>query len=571
MKMTFIGFTLAIFLFIGGAQAQPSPPSSDTDSAAAAGADSTEPSELPPNIPPDSALAQIVKLTQSGVDESVITSYVNNSGSPFNLTPDEIIYLKDLGLPSDVITAMIQRDQQLRQTGVAADAQPTQTISNSETETPPTTEPTEVTDNYFYDTLTPYGSWVNVDGYGLCWRPTVVVYNSTWQPYCDHGHWVYTDSGWYWISDYSWGSCTFHYGRWFHDPHRGWCWWPDTTWGPSWVSWRYSQDYCGWAPLPPHTIYRQGAGIVYNGAVVSAGFDFGISVNFFTFVPTRNFCDPHPARYRVGRTQVTQVFNRTTVINNFNVNSRSHTIVNFGIDPQHITAVTKVPIHQVAIRETTARGGRSEQIESGALIVNRPHFAAMSVSTLHQGVAPHPVRPIMLRPQNTPARPSPQNTPRPLIIYGNGNHAPSDVQNSPQNLPQPSINRNSQPEVPHVTAHNPEERAMTPTPNQIVTPSRSPQLGSPVQTPGQNDNYDRRVLPPKMQEQETPYAAAHNPEERGNATPSVPQAQNNSNVPHNESRSSPSEQAPVVQQNESSTPSSNSSVPQKSGKDKNQQ
>ena len=31
----------------------------------------------------------------------------------------------------------------------------------------------------------------------------------------------------------------------------GWCWAPDTVWGPSWVTWRYSGDYCGWAPLPP--------------------------------------------------------------------------------------------------------------------------------------------------------------------------------------------------------------------------------------------------------------------------------------------------------------------------------
>ncbi len=529
MKITFTGFTLAVFLFVSGTQAQSPPPSSDMDSTSATPADSTAPSALPPNIPPDSPLAQVVELAQSGVDESVIISFVNNSGSPFNLTPDQIIYLKNLGLPNDVITAMIQRDQLLRQTGVGTDAQPAQTIS--ETETPPTTEPTEVTDNYFYDTLTPYGSWVNVDGYGLCWRPTVVVYNSAWQPYCDHGHWVYTDSGWYWISDYSWGSCTFHYGRWFHDPYRGWCWWPDTTWGPSWVCWRYSDDYCGWAPLPPHTIYRQGAGIVYNGAVVSTGFDFGLSLNFFTFVPTRNFCDPHPARYRVGRTQVAQVFNHTTVINNFNVNSRSHTPVNFGINPQRITAVTQVPIHQIAIRETTAYGGRSEQIESGTLIINRPHFAATAASTLHQGVAPRPIRTIVPQPQNIPTQPSPQYTPRSLIIYGNGNYTPSHDQNPPQNLSPPLINRNSQKEVPYVTAHNPEER---------------------------------KNATPSDQQGNIPPVANH-------FAPSVPQAQNNSNVPHSEPRSSPSEQVPVIQQHESSTPSSNSSSSQKFGKDKNQQ
>src|ERR1700722_157669 len=52
---------------------------------------------LPSDVQPDSPLAQVIRLAQSGVDESVILSYINNSGSAFNLTPDQIIYLKDLG------------------------------------------------------------------------------------------------------------------------------------------------------------------------------------------------------------------------------------------------------------------------------------------------------------------------------------------------------------------------------------------------------------------------------------------------------------------------------------------
>ena len=111
--------------------------------------------------------------------------------------------------------------------------------------------------NYFYDTLAPYGTWVQVDGYGRCWQPLVVVSEPGWQPYCDRGHWVYTDAGWYWMSDYSWGWAPFHYGRWFHHERFGWVWTPDTVWGPSWVTWRYSDDYCGWAPLPPFTAYRE--------------------------------------------------------------------------------------------------------------------------------------------------------------------------------------------------------------------------------------------------------------------------------------------------------------------------
>ena len=64
-------------------------------------------------------------------------------------------------------------------------------------------------------------NWIEVEGYGRCWQPTVVVGNRNWQPYCDRGQWVYSDAGWYWLSDYTWGATTFHYGRWFTHPSRG--------------------------------------------------------------------------------------------------------------------------------------------------------------------------------------------------------------------------------------------------------------------------------------------------------------------------------------------------------------
>src|SRR5580704_8418203 len=58
--------------------------------------------------------------------------------------------------------------------------------------------------NYFYSDLSPYGQWVDLAGYGWCWQPTVVAGNPQWQPYSDDGHWIYTDAGWFWQSDYPW-------------------------------------------------------------------------------------------------------------------------------------------------------------------------------------------------------------------------------------------------------------------------------------------------------------------------------------------------------------------------------
>ena len=50
------------------------------------------------------------------------------------------------------------------------------------------------------------------------------------------GHWVYTDDGWYWDSNYEWGWAAFHYGRWNHVDNYNWVWSPDTVWAmPSWV------------------------------------------------------------------------------------------------------------------------------------------------------------------------------------------------------------------------------------------------------------------------------------------------------------------------------------------------
>jgi len=360
-------------------QVQPTPPpAADAAIAPAAPENSASPAtpvKPPPDIFPTSPLAQVARLTQAGVDQSVIMTYVTNSSSTFNLDSDRIIYLSDLGAPSSLITAMMQRDQQLQEQFAATQAaqqaaltQPTPPAATAEpapanttdVAAQPDTQP--VTVNYFYDSLAPYGSWIVVNGYGRCWRPTVCVYNSNWQPYCDRGCWVYSDCGWYWNSGYAWGA-TFHYGRWFRDASIGWCWYPDTVWAPSWVTWRYSDNYCGWAPLPPRTGYQAGVGIVYNGGGVSVGFGFDLGASCFTFVPTQYFCSPHPRNYCVGPAQVTQVYNNTTVINNYNYNNR--TIVNHGIAVGSIAAATRITIRTVPVHEISsgyARGSYGQTV-----------------------------------------------------------------------------------------------------------------------------------------------------------------------------------------------------------------
>src|SRR6185369_991703 len=53
--------------------------------------------------------------------------------------------------------------------------------------------------SYFYDELSPYGRWFQVDEYGWVWSPKAMSYD--WRPYTN-GYWVWTDWGWTWVSEW---------------------------------------------------------------------------------------------------------------------------------------------------------------------------------------------------------------------------------------------------------------------------------------------------------------------------------------------------------------------------------
>jgi hypothetical protein len=101
---------------------------------------------------------------------------------------------------------------------------------------------------FFYDSLAPYGNWIERPSHGWVWTPRDVA--ASWRPY-QAGHWVWSDQGWTWLSDEPYGWATYHYGRWYQDPEIGWAWVPGNDWAPAWVSWQEGNDYVGWAPLPP--------------------------------------------------------------------------------------------------------------------------------------------------------------------------------------------------------------------------------------------------------------------------------------------------------------------------------
>jgi len=66
------------------------------------------------------SIPDVVTLAKSGVDESVVVSFIKNSPGPFQPGADEIIRLRDAGLTSREISAMLERGGEVRAQAVAA-------------------------------------------------------------------------------------------------------------------------------------------------------------------------------------------------------------------------------------------------------------------------------------------------------------------------------------------------------------------------------------------------------------------------------------------------------------------
>lgn len=60
-------------------------------------------------------LDDIVKLSKAGVDESVILTYVSNSGVAYNPTAQDLIQLRELGVSPQITAALMQRGSEARQ------------------------------------------------------------------------------------------------------------------------------------------------------------------------------------------------------------------------------------------------------------------------------------------------------------------------------------------------------------------------------------------------------------------------------------------------------------------------
>lgn len=194
----------------------------------------------------------------------------------------------------------------------------------------------------FYDQLSPYGQWVEDYNYGYIWIPMA---GPDFTPYLSNGYWVFTNYGWMWVSDYDWGWATFHYGRWDYNGSYGWFWVPENEWGPSWVTWRWSQGYYGWAPMRPG---------------VSISITFGnyndVPNDRWTFVRDRDIERHDIGRNYVDRKNNINIINSSTVITKTYYDDKRRTTYVAGPGREDVQKIIGKTINPISVREKDKPG-----------------------------------------------------------------------------------------------------------------------------------------------------------------------------------------------------------------------
>jgi hypothetical protein len=233
----------------------------------------------------------------------------------------------------------------------------------------------------FYEALEPHGRWFEHRRWGYVWAPRVA--QEDWRPY-SRGHWVQTEEhGWFWVSDEEFGWATYHYGRWLFDEDYGWIWVPGSEWGPAWVVWRHSDDYIGWAPLPPEAVWEPARGLRFH----ADHYDAPRYAAVWCFVHPRFMVMPGIYRYMVPHARNLVIVRRTRPMVAYAFADRR--IVNHGIDVRLVERAAQRPIVPVRIRLTdTPHGHGSRKGDRTFVSIYRPslraHIGAPVRPRLHQ-------------------------------------------------------------------------------------------------------------------------------------------------------------------------------------------
>ena len=221
----------------------------------------------------------------------------------------------------------------------------------------------------FYEKLDPEGEWRETSEYGYVFQPREAENSRDWRPYTE-GHWVYSDAGWTWVSDESFGWATYHYGRWVRLRRIGWVWVPGEEWAPAWVSWRSSKDYVGWAPLPPEARFDRRSGI-QNWA--DSYYDIG--PDQYSFVPANEFGAEHVRRAVVPAERNINIVIETTNVTRITFSNT--TIVNEGPNYDELRSRSQRPIERYRLRRENNFEG-PPRVSGNELQVSVPILSAVT-------------------------------------------------------------------------------------------------------------------------------------------------------------------------------------------------
>lgn len=213
----------------------------------------------------------------------------------------------------------------------------------------------EVDINIFYNQLSPYGNWIQYPGYGRVWIPHVQGF----RPYYSNGHWMYSQFGWTWVSNYSWGWAPFHYGRWMHDFRHGWLWVPGSVWAPAWVQWRGGGGYYGWCAMGPRGYYSS-------------------NYNNWHFVPAQYMGSPRMNHYYVNNAQ--NIYRKTSMID------YSNKPYNPGPRIGDVERVSKRKIAPVRVFAKTNPG--NTEIKDGTISIYKPENIKQHISPENKRMFP---------------------------------------------------------------------------------------------------------------------------------------------------------------------------------------
>lgn len=291
--------------------------------------------------------------------------------------------------------------------------------------------------NFFYDALKDQGSWFNTTEYGDVWQPYIAYKSDTWRPYTD-GYWTYTDGGWMFVSYEDFGWAVYHYGRWTQLKDIGWAWVPGTDWSPAWVTWResnpsngengqpaanvaatttdadqptpapapptesssssvasssgggsapaVSENYIGWAPLPPDPVgYTYTQDYSYGPSV---DIDYGIDPYDYCFTDVRYFGAPYLGAVIFDPGRSYYCAERSVNVTNlyYDRHGAYRGFYNGGPRYDRFNGVTERPIPRYNLQREQGRqaraavqAGRFNQINGNRLNVVAPRFSQKNV------------------------------------------------------------------------------------------------------------------------------------------------------------------------------------------------